>query len=77
MTHSFQKCLVRAGIPRIRFHDLRHSTASLLYAQGVPLRSIMEVLGHSQISLTANLYTHIMPALQKDAADRMDAILGG
>lgn len=77
VTHSFQKFLVRAGIPRIRFHDLRHSTASLLYAQGVPLRSIMEVLGHSQISLTANLYTHIMPALQKDAADRMDAILGG
>ena len=60
----------------VRFHDLRHSAASLLLEQGVPLRSIMEQLGHSQISLTANLYTHIAPAMLEDAAARMDTALG-
>jgi integrase len=59
-----------------RFHDLRHSTASLLLAQGVHLRVIMELLGHSSISLTANTYSHVMPAAMRDVADTMDAILG-
>ena len=77
VTHRFQKALLAAGLPRIRFHDLRHSCASLLLAQGAELRTIMEVLGHSQISLTANTYAHVMPVLKKDAANKMDALFGG
>jgi integrase len=59
-----------------RLHDLRHSAASLLLAQGVPMRTIMELLGHSSIAMTANVYSHVAPAMLRDAADKMDAILG-
>jgi integrase len=76
ITHRFQKLLERSGLPRARFHDLRHTCASLLLAQGVSARMIMEILGHSQISLTMNLYSHIMPSMQEDAAQKMDAALG-
>ena len=75
ITHRFQKLLQRAGLPHLRFHDLRHACASLLLAQGVHPRVVMETLGHSQISLTMNTYSHVIPALQRDAAERMDAIL--
>ncbi len=71
---NFHDLLDSAGLPRIRFHDLRHSCASLLLAQGVPARVVMEILGHSQIALTMNTYSHVMPALTRDAADRMDAV---
>jgi integrase len=64
-----------ATLPSIRFHDLRHTAATLLLAQGVSPRVIMETLGHSQISLTLDTYSHILPALQQEAADRMDAAL--
>ena len=59
-----------------RFHDLRHTAASLLLAEGVHLRMIMELLGHSSISLTANTYAHVMPAAMREVADRMESILG-
>ena len=75
VTHRFQKLLRRADLPHLRFHDLRHACASLLLAQGVHPRVVMEILGHSQISLTMNTYSHVIPALQRDAAERMDAIL--
>ena len=58
--------LVAAGEPRVRLHDLRHTAATLLFSQGVDPRTIMETLGHSQISLTLNTYSHVMPALQID-----------
>jgi len=60
----------------MRFHDLRHSSASLMLAQGVPMRVVMETLGHSTIVLTMNTYAHVLPALQREAAERMDAVLG-
>jgi site-specific recombinase XerD len=60
-----------------RFHDLRHSSASLLLAQGVQLRAIMELLGQSTIALTANTYSHVMPSMMQDMADKMDAIFNG
>jgi len=67
LTRRFQKLLADAGMPRMRFHDLRHSAASFMIAQGVPLRVVMEVLGHSDIGVTANVYGHIMPELSRDA----------
>ncbi len=66
-----------AGLPRIRFHSLRHTAASLLLAQGTHPRVVMEMLGHSTIALTMNTYSHVIPALERDAADRMNAILSG
>ena len=75
VTRDFQALLARVGLPRQRFHDLRHTAASLLLAQHVQPRDLMEILGHSQISLTMNTYSHVMPAAMKDAATRMDSIL--
>jgi integrase len=77
VTKRFQALLAAAGLPRIRFHDLRHGCASLLLAQGVHPRVVMEQLGHSTIALTMNVYSHVIPAAARDAADRMDAMLGG
>lgn len=71
---SFQRLLARAGLPHLRLHDLRHGCATLLIAQGVHPRTIMEILGHSQISLTMNTYGHVTHALQRDAAARVDAV---
>ena len=74
--HKALKAVLRAaGLPNIRYHDLRHTAATLLLTQGVDPRTIMETLGHSQISLTLNTYAHAMPALQREAAAKMDAIL--
>ncbi len=75
-TRSFKRVLANAGLPEIRFHDLRHSCATLLLTQGVSPRVVMEILGHSQISLTMNTYSHVALELQREAASRMDAALG-
>jgi integrase len=75
VTRRFQRILRNAGLPHQRFHDLRHACASLLLSQGVPARVVMETLGHSQISLTLNTYSHVIPALGREAAERMDAVL--
>ena len=69
--------LKNAGLPHYRVHDLRHFCASLLLAQGVPLKVVSEILGHSQISITADLYTHVLPSLRKEAITLMDSILTG
>lgn len=71
----FRRVLRTAQLPRMRFHDLRHSCASLLLAQHIPARVVMETLGHSRISVTMDTYTHVMPALMHDAADAMDRSL--
>ncbi len=65
-----------AGLRRIRFHDLRHTCASLLLAQDVQPRVVMEVLGHSPLAVTTDLYSHVMPSALKDAADALDRALG-
>ena len=68
--------LNRAGLPQMRFHDLRHSTASLLAFAGVPARVAMEVLGHSQIATTMDIYTKVYPEVHRHAAEALDSILG-
>jgi integrase len=75
VTRSFRRVLRKAKLPRMRFHDLRHSCASLLLAQNVSPRVVMETLGHSRISVTMDTYAHVMPALMRDAADAMDRSL--
>ena len=76
-TRDFHAMRRDAGLEATRFHDLRHTAATLLLAMGVDPRTIMETLGHSQISLTMNTYTHVVKALQIDATAKMNAILGG
>ncbi len=73
--HSFQPLLARAGLPHIRFHDLRHACASLLLAEGIHPKVVQERLGHASISTTMDTYSHVMPSLQADAAERMDRLL--
>ncbi|MGW3273057.1 tyrosine-type recombinase/integrase, partial [Streptomyces kronopolitis] len=65
-----------AKVRRVRVHDLRHTCASLLLAQGVDARTIMETLGHSTITMTLDTYAHVMQTTLKAAADRMDDALG-
>ncbi len=61
--------------PKIRFHDLRHSAATLLLAQGTSSRYITELLGHSQVSFTMQTYAHVLPEVQKQTASKMDEVL--
>lgn len=68
VSRHFHLLLKRAGMPKMRVHDLRHGAASLMGALGVPPRVAMEVLGHSQIATTMNLYTHVAPEWQREAA---------
>ncbi len=76
VTSRYKAVLTRTGLPDIRFYDLRHSCASLLIAQGVPLAVVSRILGHSQISLTMNTYVHLFPEVQQQAADAMDDLFG-
>lgn len=78
---SFKLLLGRAALPDMRFHDLRHSCASLLAAQGVPARVAMEILGHTDIRTTQNVYTHVYDASKQEAleaiADLLDEVDAG
>lgn len=71
--HGLRK---RAGLPHIRFHDLRHTAASLLLSLGVHPKVVQEMLGHSSIAITMDLYSHVLPSMQDEAAAKMDRLLG-
>jgi integrase len=75
ISKEFHRVLQRAGLAQRRFHDLRHSCATLLLVQGVSPRVVMDVLGHSQIGPRMNTYAHVIPELRREAADRMDHLL--
>jgi integrase len=72
---AFQKAREAASLPRVRFHDLRHSAATLMLAEGVPLAVISEWLGHAGIAITAQHYAAVVPQLRRDAADALDRAL--
>lgn len=76
VTESFSKLLKASGMRQIRFHDLRHSCASLLLANGVPMKQIQEWLGHSDFSTTANIYAHLEYSSKLSSADAMLSGLG-
>jgi integrase len=75
-THSFQETLARVGLPRVRFHDLRHTAATLLLAQGTHAKVVSEMLGHATIALTLDTYSHLVPVLHEQAAATMDSLFG-
>ena len=71
---TWRNLLVEAGVRHVRLHDGRHTAATLLLAGGEHPRVVMELLGHTQIRTTMDIYSHVMPALAREAANRMDAI---
>jgi len=74
LERHFKKVLKDAGLPELRIHDLRHSSATLLLKMGVPLKVVQEILGHSNYSVTANTYGHVLSEQRDDAANRLDAL---
>lgn len=72
----FSDTLKRAGLPHVRFHDLRHTAATLLLGQGTHPKVVSEMLGHGSIALTLDTYSHLVPALHEQAAAAMDSLFG-
>ncbi|MDX3757267.1 site-specific integrase [Streptomyces sp. AK02-04a] len=72
---SFLRIAASAGLPQVRLHDTRHGCASLLFAAGVAPRTVMEILGHSQIAVTMNVYTHVSDDNRREAMGHMDRLL--
>ena len=75
LNRAFKAVLERAGLPKIFFHDLRHTCATLLLRQGVNPKFVREILGHADISFTLNVYSHVLPDIGGAAAGAMDAAL--
>lgn len=73
----FRELRGRAGLPWLRLHDLRHAFATFMLHEGADLRLIMETLGHSQISVTADLYTHVLMPRQRAASEAVDTLILG
>jgi integrase len=69
---QLKKLLEKAGLPDIRFHDLRHSTATMLLMMGVHPKIVQEILGHSEISMTMDIYSHVLPTMQKEAIEKLN-----
>lgn len=74
LLRHFQDTLEAIGLPRVRFHSLRHSYASIQLQSGTHPKVVQEALGHSSIELTLNTYSHLLPSLQKEAAEKIDKI---
>src|SRR5262249_30457736 len=72
---DFKPLLKRAGLPAIHFYALRHSHASLLLTKGLHPKVVQERLGHSQISVNLDIYSHVLPGMQEDAARQLDTML--
>lgn len=75
LLEEFKKLLVEAGLPIIRFHDLRHTAATLILQAGIHPKIVQETSGHADISLTMNTYSHALPTLQREAAEKMDELV--
>ena len=74
-THRFKPLLKRAGLPRVRFHDLRHTCATLLLSKNVNPKVVSEMLGHASIAITLDTYSHVLPDMQDSAARAMEEAL--
>jgi len=74
---EFKRLLQAANLPLIRFHDLRHSAATILLGMGVHSKIVQELLGHSNINTTMDIYSHVLPSMQKEAMGKLDTLFGG
>src|SRR5574340_170285 len=70
----YKSLLRQAGLPSIRFHDLRHTAATLMLQQGIHPKVVQERLGHSDIALTLNTYSHVLPSIQEEAVQKLDQL---
>lgn len=68
--------LARAGVPVIRFHDLRHTAAPLLLKEGIPVKVVSELLGHSDVALTLRVHAHVLPDMQAQATAALERLFG-
>lgn len=75
LVRHFKGLLKKAGLPDMRFHDLRHSCATLLLMQGVPVKIVSDLLGHSSTTITQDIYSHVLRQMQDQAAAAMDSLL--
>lgn len=75
LLNEFKELLVKAGLPDLRFYDLRHSAATMMLKLGIHPKIVQETLGHADINLTLNTYSHALPTLQKEAASKMDEMI--
>jgi integrase len=75
LKYWFYPLLERAGLPRMCFHDLRHIPATLLLGRSINPKVVSEMLGHSHVSVTLGIYSHLMPHMQQQAASAMDEAL--
>jgi len=75
VNRSFRPILKRANLPNIRFHDLRHTAATLMLKCNVHPKIVQSTLGHANVAITLNVYSHVLPTMQREAADKLDAIL--
>lgn len=76
LQRNFAPILQRAGLPPMRFHDLRHAAATLLFMQGIHPKIVSKMLGHSTISMTLDTYSHVLPDMQRDATAAFDQLFG-
>jgi integrase len=74
---AFKRLLEKADLPNIRFHDLRHSAATILLSMGVHPKIVQELLGHSTISMTMDIYSHVLPSMQQETMDKLDDLFKG
>lgn len=77
VSKTFSKLVGEAGAPGIRLHDLRHTHATLSLQAGVHVKIVSERLGHSSVTITLDTYSHAIPGLQRDAAERVAALIPG
>ena len=75
MTKEYREVLTKAGLPIIRFHDLRHTAASIMLAHNIPIHTVSRVLGHARASITLDTYAHMVPGMLEDVARLMDDVI--
>jgi integrase len=73
--HMLRRLALAAGVPAIRFHDLRHTSATLALLAGNHPKVVQERLGHANVSITLDTYSHVLPNLQREAAQKLDSLV--
>jgi len=77
LTKRFKNLAIHHGHPELRFHDLRHTCATLLLAAEVDAKKVQEILGHESITTTLDVYGHVLPTMQREAMDRLSSFMKG
>jgi integrase len=75
LNRQFDAVIKQAGLPKVRFHDLRQGAATMLLSQGVDVKTISDLLGHSTTRMTLEVYSHVLNSMRTEAADQMDHLL--